>query len=83
MWGGYVRCQRREKNLRFKHWRVWFKQGRRSLLVIMRERIYSVGFHTFQEIAKEAGAVYHIKRRVLVNTEIVDQYLEAFRDDPI
>lgn len=45
--------------------------------------IYSVGLHTFQEIAKEAGAVYHIKRRVLVNTEIVDQYLEAFRDDPI
>ena len=35
------------------------------------------------KIAKEAGAVYHIKRRVLVNTEIVDQYLEAFRDDPI
>ena len=37
MWGGYVRCQRREKNLRLKHWRGWFKQGRRSLLVIMRE----------------------------------------------
>ena len=45
--------------------------------------LYSLGLHTFQEIAKEAGAVYHIKRRVLVNTEIVDQYLEAFRDDPI
>ena len=45
--------------------------------------IYSPGLHPFQEIAKEAGAVYHIKRRVLVNTEIVDQYLEAFRDDPI
>ena len=45
--------------------------------------LYSVGLHTFQEIAKEAGAVYHIKRRVLVNTELVDQYLENFRDDPI
>lgn len=41
LWGGYVRCQRREKNLRLKHWRGWFKQGRRSLLVIMRERIYT------------------------------------------
>ena len=84
MWGGYVRCQRREKNLRLKHWRGWFKQGRRSLLVIMRERIYdNNSVDETDKIAKEAGAVYHIKRRVLVNTEIVDQYLEAFRDDPI
>ncbi|HPF29607.1 MAG TPA: DUF6462 family protein [Lachnospiraceae bacterium] len=47
------------------------------------KELYSVGLHMFQEIAKEAGAVYHIKRRVLVNTEIIDQYLENFRDDPI
>lgn len=47
------------------------------------KELYSVGLHMFQEIAKEAGAVYHIKRRVLVNTEIIDQYLENFRDNPI
>jgi len=47
------------------------------------KELYSVGLHMFQEIAKEAGAVYHIKRRVLVNTKIIDQYLENFRDDPI
>lgn len=39
-----------------------------------------MGLHSFQEIAKEAGAVYHIKRMVLVNTEKVDAYLENFCD---
>lgn len=42
--------------------------------------LYSMGLHSFQEIAKEAGAVYHIKRMVLVNTEKVDAYLENFCD---
>lgn len=44
--------------------------------------LYSMGLHSFQEIAKEAGAVYHVKRMVLVNTEKVDKYLENFCDDP-
>ena len=43
-------------------------------------KMYSMGLHSFQELAKEAGAVYHIKRIVLVNTEILDEYLEAFKD---
>ncbi|MCR4687851.1 MAG: hypothetical protein K5659_09800 [Lachnospiraceae bacterium] len=42
--------------------------------------LYSMGLHTFQELAKDAGAVYHVKRMVLVNTEKVDQYLEHFCD---
>ena len=42
--------------------------------------LYSVGLHTFQDMAKEAGAVYHVKRCVLVNTEKLDQYLEHFCD---
>ena len=31
-------------------------------------QLYSLGLHTFQEIAKEANAVYEVKRCVLVNT---------------
>ena len=31
---------------------------------------------------KEAGAVYHINRIVLVNTEKLDEYMEMFCDDP-
>ena len=42
--------------------------------------LYSMGEHTFQEVAKEAGAIYHVKRMVLINTELVDAYLERFRD---
>ena len=42
------------------------------------EALYLLGIHTFQEIAKEANAVYKVKRCVLVNTEKVDEYLENF-----
>ncbi len=44
-------------------------------------QMYSVGLHTFQELAKEANAIYHVKRIVLVNTELIDEYLETFRDE--
>ena len=41
-------------------------------------QLYSLGLHTFLEIAKEANAVYRVKRCILVNTEKVDEYLENF-----
>ena len=44
-------------------------------------RMYSMGLHTFQDLAKEAGAIYRIKRIVLVNTELIDEYLETFREN--
>ena len=43
-------------------------------------KLYSMGLHTFQNLAKDAGAVYRIKGIVLVNTELVDEYLEAFKE---
>lgn len=43
--------------------------------------LYSLGLHSFREIAKDAKAIYKIKRRVLVNTEKVDEFLEAFAVD--
>lgn len=42
--------------------------------------LYSMGIHSFEDLAKEAGAIYRIKRTVLVNTEIIDEYLENFRE---
>lgn len=42
--------------------------------------LYSMGLHTFQELAKEANALYHVKGICLVNTEIIDEYLECFKD---
>ena len=32
--------------------------------------IYSMGVHTFQQLAKDARAVYHVKRIVLVNLDL-------------
>jgi len=43
-------------------------------------QIYSMGLHSFQDLAKEAGAIYRLKRIVLVNTEVIDEYLENFRE---
>jgi hypothetical protein len=43
--------------------------------------LYSMGLHSFQELAKDAGAIYHIKKIVLVNTQLIDEYLESFRDE--
>ena len=41
---------------------------------------YSMGLHTFQELAKEANAIYHIRKIVLVNTQIFEDYLENFKE---
>lgn len=41
--------------------------------------LYSIGISKFQEIAKAAGAIYKINQLVLVNTEILDAYLERFK----
>lgn len=40
--------------------------------------LYSMGLHTFQSIAKGAGAVRKVKGVVLVNTEKVDEFIESF-----
>ena len=42
--------------------------------------LYSMGLHSFQEIAKEAKATYKVDKIVLVNTEILDKYMETFRE---
>ena len=40
---------------------------------------YSLGLTKFQELAKEAKAVYKIDKVALVNCEIFERYLETFR----
>lgn len=42
-------------------------------------KMYSMGLTKFQELAKEAKACYKMRQLVLVNTEIIDKYLEQFR----
>ena len=43
--------------------------------------LYSLGVNTFKELAKEANAIYHIKKIVLVNTDVLDEYMELYRDE--
>ena len=40
--------------------------------------MYSMGISKFQELAKEAKACYKVNRLVLVNLDILDEYLETF-----
>lgn len=41
--------------------------------------IYSMCQTKFEQLAKDAGAIYKVDKLVLVNTEIIDEYLESFR----
>lgn len=66
-------------------------QGKQSVRTLLRQNrgVSSVeisktsikGFerYTFEQLAKEAGAIYKIRRVVLVNLDIFDEYLDTFR----
>ena len=41
--------------------------------------IYSMSVRKFQDLAKDAGAIYKVGKMVLVNCEILDEYLETFK----
>ncbi len=41
--------------------------------------MYSMSLSKFQQLAKDAKACYKINQLVLVNLDIVDEYLETFR----
>lgn len=41
--------------------------------------IYSMSVRKFQDLAKDAGAIYKVGKMALVNCEIFDQYMEPFK----
>ena len=41
--------------------------------------IYSMSVRKFQDLAKDAGAIYNVGKMALVNCEIFDQYMETFK----
>lgn len=43
-------------------------------------KMYSMSLQSFMKLAKEAKAVYKIRRIVLVNVEKFEEYLETFRE---
>ena len=42
-------------------------------------KLYSMSIRQFEKLAKEANAIYKVNKMVLVNTDILDRYLELFR----
>ena len=40
--------------------------------------LYSMCQKQFESLAREAQAIYKVNKMVLVNTEILDKYLESF-----
>lgn len=41
--------------------------------------LYSMSQSKFEQMAKDAGAIYKLNKLVLVNWEVFDDYLESFR----
>lgn len=41
--------------------------------------LYSMCQSKFEQMAKEAGAIYKLNKLVLVNCDIFEEYLETFR----
>ena len=72
------------KQERLDNYKAQFKNGKKKWVRYDEGAVlYSMGIHTFMDLAKEAKAVYHIKRIVLVNTEKLDEYIELMcADDP-
>ncbi len=56
-------------------------KGKKFVSLAEGAAVYSMGKNTFREMAKDARAIYRIKRRVLVNLEEMDKYLELFREE--
>ena len=41
--------------------------------------LYSMGMNKFQALSRDVGAILKIDRLVLVDLDVLDQYLESFR----
>ena len=41
--------------------------------------MYSMSLSKFQQLAKDANACYNVNQLVLVNLDILDEYLETYR----
>lgn len=54
---------------------------KRYVRMAERAKRYSVGLNTFRNMAAEAHAIIHVRRIVLIDTKMIDEYLEAFREE--
>lgn len=47
------------------------------------EAVYGISRSHIIELAREAGAVYKVGKAALINTEVFENYLERFRENPV
>ena len=45
--------------------------------------MYEMGRSKIEKVARQAGATYKIDKLVLINTEILDEFLDTYRELPI
>ena len=43
--------------------------------------LYGLGRHTFEKLVKDSGARRRIGQRIIVNTEVLNQYIEDMFED--
>ena len=55
------------------------KQEKKFLRYKEGAKLYSMSQSKFEQVAKDANAVYKIGRVALVNCEVLEEYLESFR----
>lgn len=54
------------------------KKDRRFIRYAEGAEMYSMSLSKFQQLAKDAKACYKVNQLVLVNLDIIDEYLETF-----
>ncbi|MBQ9142525.1 MAG: hypothetical protein IJX63_12185 [Lachnospiraceae bacterium] len=47
------------------------------------QAMYSISRTHIMELAKRAGAVYKVGNTALINTELFDEFLERFKENPV
>lgn len=56
------------------------KRGKKFVSYKEGADLYSLGLHTFEKLAKDANAIYRVKGRMLINIEIIEEYMETFHE---
>ena len=61
--------------------KLFLSSGKKFVSYKEGAELLSMGLHSFQDLAKDANAIYRVKRRVLVNIQMVYDFMEAFHEE--
>ena len=70
-----------ETRLKFLNWKnCWLERKKKYVRYEEGAVLYSMGKNSFRQVAQDAHAIVRLKRIALVNVEVLDEYLESFRE---